>query len=293
MSEPSVQLPPSRKAKAARVPKLDLSFEAKNAVEASAVRLLGPTQTTSAALASEASVVCPLSGKVLVTMKGVRVQRFAEGRRNVATLTLRVSRNALSNLMDVDDAMLTQARMEADDWFGSGNSVARVANVDEFFRASTATCRTDRVAGMVAKLSLDVSRSSRAPAFTAAEGSDVDLTLQLVGMRFLRQHVDVLWRLVGCSQSEGPFLNEAAASRPDSDDGEEDTGPTPEERDAMFVDMLTRLDLDRSATDERLRELDALADLLEDGRDGGDVNTLEIVSERLDVLSGKGVLSHV
>lgn len=283
----SSQSTTSRKAKTPRVLKLDLLFESKHAVTQTALRLLGPAPSTTPGLAADASVMCLLSNKVFVTMKGVRVQRFVEGRRNVASLTLRVSRTAVSNLMDVDDALLNQARAQADAWFGAGNGVARVANVDEFFRASTAT---DRAAGVVAKLSLDVARSSRgaAPPFSAVEGSDIDLTLQLVGLRFLRQHVDVLWRLVIATPSEGPFLPEPLSCRPVSDDEEEDPtllGPTPEERDAMFVDLLARLDADRTSTDNRLRELDALADLLEDGRDGGDISILETVSDRLDALS--------
>lgn len=266
----------------------ELLFDSKHVVIPAAIRLLGPAATTTTSgLTSDATVVCNLSSKTFVTILGARVLRFVGGRRNVASLSLKVSRSALANLMDVDDAVLHQARTESDAWFGAGNSVARVANVDEFFRASTAT---DRVAGVVAKLSLDVARSSRAPAFVADEGADIDITLQLVGMRFLRQHVDVLWRLVSTSPSKGPFLPDNLVSRPNSDD-EEDAiilGPTPEERDAMFVDMLSRLDMDRMATDQRLRELDALADLLEDGRDGGDIGILETVSERLDAITQSG-----
>lgn len=269
-----------------RGPRLDINLDTKHAVRASDLIVLPPTQHPSASSAtssSDSTVVCTLTVRVHVSIKGVRVMRFSEGRRNVSSLTLRVSRNALHNLMDIDDALLAQARKDTDEWFGTGNSVARVANVDEFFRSSTAT---DRTTGIVAKLSLDVSRSSRAPPFSAREGEDVNIVLQLVGIRFLRQHVDVLWRFVSAVPSDGPFALEAH-SLPASDDDVVDTarvGPTPEEREAMFTDLFERIDVERTITDARLRDLDSLADLLEDGRDASDDGILEAISDRLDLL---------
>lgn len=228
---------------------------------------------------AESSVVCTLPCKLLVSMKGTRVLRFAEGRRHVSSLTLRVSQNALKNLMEVDDTLLSQARKQGDDWFGA----SRVNNVDEFFRASTAT---DRSSGIVAKLSLDGSRSSRAPPFSAKEGDDVDVLLQIVGMRFLRQHVDVLWRFVSATPSKGPFAGQTRSLQA-TDEEDEDTlviGPTPEERQEMFNDLFRRIEAERCLVDARLRELDSLADGLEDGHDSGDACILEIAANRLDVM---------
>lgn len=281
------------KADKGKGPRVDLDLDSKHVVSHTDLRVLSPTPhpTTTAPSASaftgDSTVVCALSSRLSVCMKGVRVLKFAEGRRNVSSLTLRVSRNALNNLMDVDDALLTQARRETDDWFGPGNSVARVANVDEFFRASTAT---DRSAGIVAKFSLDVSRSSRAPAFSAVEGDDVDVVLQLVGIRFLRQHVDVLWRFVSSTASEGPFAHEVRSLPVSEDEADEAIlGPTPEEREAMFTELFARIEAERSLTDTRLRELDSLADSLEDGRDACDAHILETVSERLDGIMAAGL----
>lgn len=267
-------------------PRVDLNLDSKHVVNPVDLRVLSPTTAQSTSANSDSTVVCALTTRVTVNMKGVRVLRFVEGRRNVSSLTLRVSRNALNNLMDVDDELLKQARRQTDEWFGAGNSAARVANVDEFFRASTAT---DRSAGIVAKISLDVSRSSRAPPFSASEGDDVDIVLQLLGIRFLRQHVDVLWRFVSTTPSEGPFAHEVR-SLPVSDDEDDAAimGPTPEEREAMFAELFARIELERGVTDARLRELDSLADSLEDGRDNCDASILETVSERLDLVMAEG-----
>lgn len=264
---------------------MELDLDVKHAVAVADLSMLPPSTTP---LVGEATVVCTLAGRVTVAMKGVHVLKFVDGRRNVSSLTLRVSRNALGNLMDVDDSLLTQARQDTDEWF------ARVTNVDEFFRASTAT---DRTAGLslVAKMSLDVSRSSRqsSPPFSAREGDDIDLVLQLVGLRFLKQHVDVLWRFVSAAPSRGPPVGVQVAS---DDEREPETeaeaeppppaGPTPEERERMFAELFARIDADRTVTDLRLRELDALADALEDGHDDdGDLRVLQTVSERLDVMA--------
>lgn len=253
-----------------------IDFDCRHIVIASDL-VLTPPVSSSLATGVDSTVVCTLAVKVLVSMRGVRVLRTAEGRRHVTSLTLRVSRNALKNLMDVDDALLSQARREGEAWFG------RVNNIDEFFRASTAT---DRTSGIVAKLSLDGSRSSRAPPFSAKEGDDLDMVLQLVGIRFLKQHVDVLWRFVSATVSKGPFAGELR-SLPATDDEEEDlqvVGPTPEERQDMFTELFRRIEAERGLVDGRLRELDLLADGLEDGHDSGDAHILETVTERLDIM---------
>lgn len=258
--------------------------------------MLPPSSTP---LVGEATVVCTLASRVHVTMRGVRVVRIVDGRRNVSSLTLGVSRTALGNLMDVDDTLLAQARRDTDEWF------ARVANVDEFFRASTAAERAGPgTAGLslVAKVSLDVSRSSRqtSPPITAKQGDDIDIVLQLMGLRFLKQHVDVLWRFVSSSPAAGgpsapaplpgassPSGIELQWARKDEIEAADSTGrqSTLEEREAMFCDLFERIDAERAITDARLQELDDLADTLEDGHDAGELQVIQTVSERLDVMA--------
>lgn len=257
----------------------EIDLDAKRSVNATDLIVSPPTPSPTPASPADLTAVCSITKRINVSIKGARVLKVGPGRRNVSTLTLRVSRNALENMMDIDEALLAQARTETEDWFGA----ARIANVDEFFRASTAT---DRAAGIVAKLSLDVSRSSRSPVFAAPEGSHVDILLQLVGIRFLRQHVDVLWRFVSSTSALGSFVKEIR-SLPVSDEENDDNlllGPTPEEREKMFIDLLARIDAERNLTDNRSRDLDALADDLEDGRDSCDARILETVADRLDVM---------
>lgn len=268
-----------KKLRPARV-RLDLDLDARRVVSPEDVRMLPPTATPAV---GDATVVCTLFGRVTASMRGVNVVRCVDGRRNVSSLTLKVSRNALGNLMDVDEALLVQARRDTDAWF------ARVASVDEFFRASTATDRgANGELSLVAKISLDVSsRASTRPAFSAQEGENIDIVLQLVGLRFLKQHVDVLWRFVSSTPSQGPFASVPIVS----DDEEEDSlivGPTPEERETMFTELFARIDVERAFTDGRLRELDALADALEDGHDAGDARILETACERLDTFTAAG-----
>lgn len=244
-----------------------------------AFRVLPPAAAAHAAMVD--TMVCPLAGRVHVILRSARIIRIADGRRGVFTLTLRASRNAHANLMDVDDAMLTQIRASANEWFAG----IRTASVDEFFRASTATDRTE---GIVARMSLEAGSAELLDA-NARVGEDVDATLQLVGMRFLRQHIDILWRLVAVARSTSgktPAFFELFDEDEYEDNYEDDNdpavlGPTPDERDAMFVDLSAKLDVQRIATDARLRELDALADKLEVGREAGDNIVLDAVFERL------------
>lgn len=116
----------------------------------------------------------------------------------------------------------------------------------------------------------------------------MDIVLQLVGLRFLKQHVDVLWRFVSALPSEGPFASVPIVSEDEEEEDSLIVGPTPEERESMFTELFARIDAERLITDGRLRDLDALADALEDGHDAGDAQILETTSERLDVLTAAG-----
>lgn len=260
----------------------EIDLDVKRSIVPSDLVVSPPAPPLASVAPSDAAAVCALTKRVTVSIKAARVLKVAQGRRNVSAVTLRVSKNALNNLMDIDDALLVQARQDTDQWFGS----SRVSNVDEFFRSSTAT---DRAAGIVARLSLDVSRSSRAggPAFSATQGEDIDVVLSLVGIRFLRQHVDVLWRFVSSKPSGGCFTREVHSLPVSDDDDHEDVsihGPTPEERETMFTELFGRLDCERRIIDNRLRELDALTDILEDGHDTSDISVLESVSDKLDAI---------
>lgn len=251
---------------------------------ASSLVLMPPVaQNTTSGHGTDGSVICNLHTPVSFSINGVRVKSFKEGRRNVSSLTICASKTMLNNLMDLDNIFLDQARRDANEWFGTSNSISRIASVDEFFRASTATDRDD---GVVAKFSMDFSRVGKAPPFTWAQGDDIDINLQLVGLRFLRQHVDITWRLVSAVKSDGPFVHNGVRSENVSDEEDVDIlGPTPEERDKMFCELFTRINLDRSKTDTRLRDLDSLTDSLEDGRDAGDTRILEVIADRFEAMN--------
>lgn len=257
---------------------IEVDLELKDSVTAHDFAVTVPISVPSASSPVDSNAICNLSKRVTCVMRGVRILKVTQGRRNVSSLTLRVSRTALGNLMDIDEALLAQARKDSDEWFGA----ARGTNVDEFFRPSTAT---DRTSGIVAKLSLDVSRSSRAPTFSASEGENIDIVLLLVGIRFLRQHVDLLWRFVSSTVSDGPFAKEIR-SLPVTDDDDDVSmhGPSPEERENMFTDLFGRIEAERIVADNRLRDFDALADALEDGRDASDARILETVSEKFEIM---------
>lgn len=259
---------------------VEVDLDAKHSVRPEELTVVPPAPVPSSSVpVGDSTAICALAKRVNVCLAGVRVLKAVQGRRSVTTLTLSASRTALVNLMDIDEALLAQARTRTDEWFGS----ARISNVDEFFRASTAT---DRMSGVVAKFSLDVSRSGRSPPLVAHEGDLLDVTLQLVGIRFLRQHVDVLWRFVSSTPSSASTAS--TADDRDRDRDEEDAisvGPTPEERERMFVDLISRIDAERNVAEIRCRELDGLADALEDGQDSLDAAVLERVSERLDVMT--------
>lgn len=251
----------------------------------SATLLLMPpvAQNSTSSHGTDGSVICNLQTPLSFSIKNVRVKSFKEGRRNVSSLTICASKVVLNNLMDLDSIFLDQAKKDANDWFGTSNSVSRIASVDEFFRASTATDRDD---GVVAKFSMDFSRGAKAPPFNWVQGDDIDIVMQLVGLRFLRQHVDLTWRLVAATKSDGPFIQHGVRSDSGSDDEDVDIlGPTPEERDEMFCELFSRINSDRSKTDARLRDLDSLTDSLEDGRDAGDAKILEVIRDRYEAMS--------
>jgi hypothetical protein len=228
-----------------------------------------------------------------VRVRRAELVRVIETRRNRPTLVLRVPKPTTRALIELDEHCVAVAQGNVEQWFGRDVDPGLV---EEYFHASTVA---DRSRGLLARFSVTGPPPAPLPPTPAGARTIIDVTLQLVGLNFLRQHFVAQWKVVDL-RSAAPLRadgrgNTDDASTDDDDDDDEDgafgrgdltVGPTPDEYDEMVADLRTHLDAERQALELRLRDLDAATEALDRAAPGD----LAVLDRGWDVLDdGAGI----
>ena len=224
--------------------------------------------------------VMPGRAALRVALRGCKVVRVRESRKNVPTVHFLCGRHELEMLMALDERVVAIAKTSIDAWFMHKMNPDLV---EEYYRGNT---ETDIKHGIVARIVIDGKLAKR---MASPSETPVDVTLRLVGVQFRRQFFTPVWKIVSAEPSSiksvschPSFLVDDQVDGDDitGEDEQDDAGPTQDECLEMRQTLMATLIAREGKVEDDLNKVRHLIQRLYRSTIC-DIQTLESVSDAL------------
>lgn len=184
-------------------------------------------------------------------------------------LYLKVAKDVLKKIAELDDFCKDHVRMNASRWFAKSLDENVI---DEYYMSSIVMSPND---GCLVKLKLknteDLLKSMR-----------YDVILAIYGLRFYKQRFVAEWEIGSVKLLENDFVGSYADNSDDDSDDDDGVDVATEDLNAIADDLLSRISIKMNSFDEKLQHLDAFYKQLSDPLVVKTVKMLDNISDELE-----------